>query len=45
MTEPTRDEVLDAAMAFRVADPAKALEWALAHGAELTERFNGWLAG
>jgi 4-hydroxyphenylpyruvate dioxygenase len=25
------------AMAFRVADPAKAVEWALAHGAEATE--------
>jgi 4-hydroxyphenylpyruvate dioxygenase len=25
------------AMAFRVADPAKAMEWALAHGAERTE--------
>ncbi|WP_066777500.1 4-hydroxyphenylpyruvate dioxygenase [Sphingomonas sp. CCH5-D11] len=25
------------AMAFRVADPKKALEWAIAHGAELTE--------
>ena len=25
------------AMAFRVADPAKAMEWALAHGAEATE--------